>query len=273
MQVGFIGTGSMGSILINALISQEALQPSQIVASNRTPSKVEALAQVHSGLQVAYDNKDVAKKSDVLFLCVKPLEYRKALEQMADALTPKHLLITITSPVRIAELEQYVPCAVARVIPSITNAAASGLTLLEYGSRVVSQQREWIVALFSKISHPVEIEDQYLRVASDICSCGPAFMSYILQQMIQSAVEETSISRDAAVQLTTHMIIGLADLLKAQHFTLPELQQRVCVPGGITGEGLKALEKGIPGVFNDVFKRTHEKFAEDRVEMSKQFIT
>jgi competence protein ComER len=262
----------MGSILINSLIASKALQPNQIVASNRTPSKVEALAQIHAGLQVAYDNVDVAKRSDVIFLCVKPHEYRRALDQMADALTPSHLLITITSPVRLSELEKLIPCTVARVVPSITNAASSGLTLLEYGSRVTSVQREWIASLFSKVSHPVEIEEQYLRVSSDICSCGPAFMSYILQQMIQSAVEETKISREAAVQLTTHMIIGLADLLKGEYFTLPELQQRVCVPGGITGEGLKALEKGIPGVFNDVFRRTHEKFAEDRVEMSKQFV-
>lgn len=39
MKVGFIGTGSMGSLLIYALIQSGALEPRQIAASNRTPSK------------------------------------------------------------------------------------------------------------------------------------------------------------------------------------------------------------------------------------------
>jgi competence protein ComER len=109
-----------------------------------------------------------------------------------------------------------------------------------------------------------------LRVASDITSCGPAFLSYILQQMINDAVSETGVSQEAATYLTTQMFIGMADLLKADIFTLPSLQERVCVPGGITGEGLTALQNGIPGIFADVFRRTHAKFAEDQEQTERK---
>ncbi len=47
MKVGFIGTGSMGSILIEAFIQSGALNPEDIIASNRTASKVERLAAAY----------------------------------------------------------------------------------------------------------------------------------------------------------------------------------------------------------------------------------
>jgi competence protein ComER len=262
--IGIVGTGSMGSVLIEALLAGNALPPSQIVAYNRTPAKVEQLASRHPGLVVAASSADVAQRAQIVMLCVKPFEYKQALEQLVPALRNDHLLITITSPVEVHQLESLVPCAVARVVPSITNAACSGISLCEFGSRITEGQREEILSLFSHISHPVEVAESFLRVASDISSCGPAFLSYILQQMITEAAEETGISHAAATYLTTQMVIGMAELLKREIFTLPTLQERVCVPGGVTGEGLVALREGIPGVFRQVFRRTHAKFAEDR---------
>jgi competence protein ComER len=269
MIIGFVGTGSMGSLLLEAFIASQVAHPRQIIACNRTRSKVDILAQRYPGLIVANDNKEVAANANVLLLCVKPFEYKQALTQLAGALTEEHILVTITSPVILSELEQLVPCQVIRVVPSITNAAQSGLTLFEYGERSSPEARSTVLSLFSKISDPIEVEEKFLRVASDISSCGPAFISYILQQMIDAAVEETGISKEAATFLTTRMLVGMAELLEREIFSLPTLQERVCVPGGITGEGLLALKKGMPGIFNEVFKRTHAKFAEDRHEMSK----
>lgn len=271
-RIGFIGTGSMGTILIEALLSSKALSPGQIMIGNRTPAKSERLAELYPGLVVAPSNAELAEAAKVLLLCVKPLEYKVLLEQITPVLTPEHLLITITSPIKLSLLEERVPCAVARVVPSITNAARSGISLCEFGSRIDEAQKQYILKLFSSISHPTMVSEAFLRVTSDITSCGPAFLSYILQQMIQEAVNETGISEDAATYLTTQMFIGMADLLKEDIFTLPSLQQRVCVPGGITGEGLIPLKEGISGLFTEVYRRTHAKFAEDQ-ELVEQRLT
>lgn len=269
-RIGFIGTGSMGTILIEALLSSKALSPGQIMIGNRTPAKAERLAELYPGLVVAPSNAELAEAAKVLLLCVKPLEYKVLLEQITPVLTPEHLLITITSPIKLSLLEERVPCAVARVVPSITNAARSGISLCEFGSRIDEAQKQYILKLFSSISHPTMVSEAFLRVTSDITSCGPAFLSYILQQMIQEAVNETGISEDAATYLTTQMFIGMADLLKEDIFTLPSLQQRVCVPGGITGEGLIPLKEGIPGLFTEVYRRTHAKFAEDQEQVEQR---
>jgi competence protein ComER len=270
-RIGVIGTGSMGSILLEAWLSAKALSPDQLIVYNRTPAKAVGLAEKYPGMIVAQSNPELAQRSSIILLCVKPSEYNEMLGQLGPALTKNHLLITITSPIKLGQLEAHVPCPVARVVPSITNAAKSGISLCEFGPRVSEQQRESIFSLFSTISQPVEVSEAFLRVSSDITSCGPAFLSYILQQMILDAEKETGISHEAATYFVTHMLIGMGELLKQELFTLPSLQQRVCVPGGITGEGLTALQQDIPGIFADVFQRTHAKFAEDQELAQRQW--
>ncbi|MEJ8547482.1 late competence protein ComER [Brevibacillus borstelensis] len=267
-RIGVVGTGSMGSLLIDALIASKALSPSQIIAYNRTIAKAETVAGRHPGLVVAACNAQVAQEAAVLLLCVKPLEYSKVLLELRDWLTSDHILITITSPIQLEHLESLVPCPVARVVPSITNAAGSGVSLCEFGKRITPEWRERILSLFTAISQPIEVPEPFLRVASDISSCGPAFLSYILRNMINDAMEETGISEEAASHLAMQMVIGMGELFKKELFSFASLEKRVCVPGGITGEGLIALQNGIPGVFREVFKRTHTKFAED-LEMVK----
>lgn len=270
MQLGFIGTGSMGSILIDAFIASKSVLPNQIIAHNRTPAKAIQLAERYPGLVVARDNAQVVENSQVVLLCVKPSEYQQALADIASLLTRQHLLITIASPIKLAELEELLPCPVARVIPSITNAARSGLTLCEFGTNVTEEIRQTIFTLFSEISSPIEVPGTFVRVSADLSSCGPAFVSYLLQQMIAAASEETGISVEAATYITSQMVIGMAELLKQEIFTLTALEERVCVPKGITGEGLIPLKERIPGVFNEVFRRTQMKFAEDMEETSLQ---
>ena len=52
--------------------------------------------------------------------------------------------------------------------------------------------------------------------------------------------------------MASEMIIGLGELLKQGHYTLPSLQEKVCVKGGITGEGIKVMEEELGDVFEHV---------------------
>jgi competence protein ComER len=122
-----------------------------------------------------------------------------------------------------------------------------------------------------KISKPVQINEKITRVASDIVSCGPAFFSYLLQAFITAAVNETGIDNKTATIMASEMIVGLGELLKQGHYTLPSLQEKVCVKGGITGEGIKIMEKELGDVFEHLYQATHAKFREDLEKVELQF--
>ncbi len=271
MNVGIIGTGNMGTILIESFIESRAVAPSSLYITNRTLSKTDKLKNQYPELTIEKCAEDIVAVADVVFICIKPLDIYPLLTKLAPILRPNQCIVSITSPLSVRQIESVVNCNVARAIPSITNRALSGVSLLTFGENCSSEYQEYLSELFQHISIPVLIEDKVTRVASDIVSCGPAFFSYLLQQFIISAVEETEISKEQATELASGMIVGMGKLIDKGIFTLPTLQEKVCVKGGVTGEGIKVMEQELGEMFNHLFHKTHEKYYEDIREVTEQF--
>ncbi|WP_028544890.1 late competence protein ComER [Paenibacillus taiwanensis] len=271
MNVGFIGTGSMGTILIESLIQSGALEPDQVVATNRTFNKVQRLASQYPGLHAVTSIEETVKASSIVFLCVKPLEYKKVVEEISAHDRADLILVSITSPVLIHHLEHQLTCKIAKIIPSITNYVWSGASICIYGSRIQTEDRLLLEQLMMSISRPIQIEEQYTRITSDISSCGPAFIAFFVQKWVDEAVLETGINRDEAARLASEMLIGTGKLLTEGGLSLEQLQQRVAVPGGITAEALRLLNEKLDGVFQQLIHVTHAKYEEDLDKVSTLF--
>ncbi|MCC3356650.1 late competence protein ComER [Bacillus sp. REN16] len=271
MNIGFIGTGNMGKILIESFVESLAIPPSKLIITNRTIEKAIVIKNSLPDITVASSNEEVVRACDLIFICVKPLEIHPLLHQLSSSLTSNKCIVSITSPISVEQLESLVNCQVARIIPSITNRALTGVSLFTFGGRISSRFKDYLEFLFEQISSPVHINHEITRVASDIVSCGPAFFTYLLRRFVDAAVKETKITEEQATKLASEMIIGMGNLLEKEIYTLPALQEKVCVKGGVTGEGINAIEKHIGELFEEVFRSTHRKFDEDIYEVGKQF--
>jgi pyrroline-5-carboxylate reductase len=71
IKVGFIGYGSMGSMLVNSFISSGALTPGEIIVSTRTKSKLDLLKNQWGDIVIAGDNTEAARQAKYIFVCVK----------------------------------------------------------------------------------------------------------------------------------------------------------------------------------------------------------
>ncbi|WP_410514391.1 late competence protein ComER [Paenibacillus sp. BR2-3] len=263
MKVGFIGTGSMGSLLIEAFLSSGALQPQDVLASNRSTLRLVQLEQRHPGIQVCGSNRDTASRSDIVFLCVKPLEFKALTDEIGPCLHSDQIVVSITSPVQLYHLESSLPAKIAKVIPSITHRIKGGASLCVFGDRLNNEDRRSLLNLLSFIGMPVEIRENHTRIASDFSSCGPAFLSYFIEVWIGAAIEATGIDEALISTLAGEMLLGTGKLLTEGNFTPQELQERVAVPGGITAEALNHLRCSLEGVFERLITTTHNKYDED----------
>lgn len=273
MKIGMIGTGNMGKILIDAFIESAVIAPSNITITNRTIEKAEEIKKSYPNINVVNSNSQVVASADLIFICVKPLQIHSLLKELEEDLTSNKCIVSITSPISVPQLESVVNCGVARIIPSITNRALSGVSLFTFGESCSEHYRDFLETIFSQISTPVHIDNDITRVASDIVSCGPAFFSYLLQRFVGAAVNETKITEEQATTLASGMIIGMGKLLEKEIFTLPTLQKKVCVKGGVTGEGIKVLEAEVGEMFEHLYNSTHEKYYEDIDLITEQFKT
>jgi len=263
VSIGFIGTGSMGNILISSFIRSGAVNANEIIASNRTRGNSDALRNRFPGLIAANNNIETVQQSNITFICVKPLEFKQVIEQIRPYVKREQIIVSITSPVLIAHLEEQLPCKIAKVIPSITNQVCSGASLCMYGSRMEAEDRKLLDQLLRSISTPLSIDEQFARVTSDISSCGPAFLCFFVQKLIDASVEETGICREEATKIAAEMVLGTGRLLTSGEYTPETLQHSVCVPGGVTAEGIRLMTSELEGMFNKLIQTTHTKYEDD----------
>lgn len=250
----------MGSMLIRAFLqSTPSSDLIEVVACNRSPEKLAHLKSRHPQLEVAATPAETVERSDIVFLCVKPGDARAVIDQILPALREDHYFISINSKVSIAEMEAQLPCRVAKVIPSITQVAMSGVSLVMYGERLCEAERHAVESLMERISKPYEVAEEDLRVCSDLSSCGPAFLALLLREFALAAVRQGGIPRDLADSLVKDMTLGVGKLLTQEGFEFEDIIRRVAVPGGITAEGIKVLQPSLHGVFDQLLVTTRSK--------------
>ena len=264
MRAGFIGIGSMGGMLVRALLRSKALQADEVWAANRSPAKLALLAHDFPDIHVATP-KQLAAKCDLIFLCVGSAEAASVLAQMDAELYPGQLLITTAGVIPLRALEDRVPCRVAKLIPSITQEIGAGIALLMYGSRMTAEDRNLLDKLLSGICRPLVIPESLARPTIGLSSGGPALLAYLLQSMADEAVRSNpELSPELARKLVQETAAATIRLLHEGNMTTQEVIGRVAVPGGMTAHAIQILSRHVPQAWQAIFRETADREAKAR---------
>lgn len=252
-QYGFIGTGSMGSMLIRKCIGSGLVAPDAISASSKSGISARALAGT-TGITAEPSNRTVAGNADVLVICVKPLEVRGVLDEVRDVLKPGALLISIAACVSLENLRDWtggnVHCV--RVIPSVTAEENAGISLVAWGHGVTPGDKKLVLGLLNAISTAVEIDERDFDLYTNLTSCGPALIVAMLREFAGAAARTGTIPPGLAEYLVKETMIGTARILEDDQVTFDTVIERVATKGGTTEEGVKVLQARLPAVMDDV---------------------
>ena len=252
--LGFIGTGHMGSMLIRKFIETGAADPADIIASNRTREKAGLLSR-DLGIQLG-GNIDVAAQSDVIFLCVKPLDVMGVLRELRYELTPDKLLISVAGDFNLAKIASMSRARATRVIPSIGSESLKGVSLVVFGGNTTDSDRALILRLFRAIGHPIEVEEKDLDILIVLTSSGPAYISAVMKELVLAATRK-GVDADLAERLVKETLEGTSELQAKESFD--DLITRVATKGGSTEEGVKAIQKHAPAMFDELLVATKAK--------------
>ncbi|WP_298668523.1 pyrroline-5-carboxylate reductase [uncultured Methanofollis sp.] len=250
-QIGIIGTGSMGGMLVRSFVGSGAVRPDAIVASNRTAAKRRALA-AETGIRCGRDNREVAGGADVVFLCVRPSEVRGVLCELRDELSPEKVLVSIAAGVLLEDLQAWTEARVVRVIPALTSEVLKGASLVAFGERATEEDRETVLALLNAIGRAVEVEERDIEALTLLTSCGPAFVAALMEEMAAAAVRQGGVRPDLAKLLVKETLMGTAGLIEESDFG--RLIARVATPGGVTEKGVAVIRERGPGMFDGMMR-------------------
>jgi len=257
---GFIGTGSMGSMLIRKFIGTGMIAPGNITASSKNGNSARALAG-QTGITAAPSNTAVAEQAEVLFICVKPAEVRGVLDEVWGVLQHGVLVVSIAGSVTLADLAHQagLHARVARVIPAVTAEQEAGVSLVAFGRAVTPEDRALVLSLFSAIGTAVETEESNFDLYADLTSCAPAFIAAMMREYAAAAVRTGAVEPAVAEFLVRKTLGGTARILDNDGTTFDDLIRRVATKGGTTEEGVKVLDARLPAVFDEVLRATEKR--------------
>ena len=257
---GFIGTGSMGSMLVRKFISTGMIAPSDITASSKTGLSARALKE-KTGISAGSSNIAVAANANVLFICVKPAVVRSVLEEVRSVLKKNVLIVSIAGSVTLADLRDLAgpQHRYVRVMPTVTLEEEAGVSLVAWGPGVNPEDRERILSLFNGIGTAAETKESNFDLYADLTSCAPAFIAVMMREFAAAASRTGAIGPDQAEFFIRRTLAGTARVLDDDGTGFDAIISRVSTKGGITEEGVKVLEVRLPGVFDEMLEATKEK--------------
>ena len=258
-KTGFIGYGSMGSMIVQGLLDKKCLEPHTILISTRHPADLTDLLVKYPSVQVAESNRALVLECHRVFLCTRPLDAVHVLSEIYGVLKPDTHLVSIAACLPIELISRFFSGGITRVVPSLTGEMSSGVTLLCHNSIVTHSAALETEEIFRALGKVVVIDEENVEVASDLTSCGPALIAVLVEEFARAASRHSTLSSEQARALIIPTLSGTARLLDEKGYSIETILSRVATPGGITEDGAQLLGSEMPAVYDTLIQRTLEK--------------
>lgn len=240
LHIGFVGTGRIARALIAGLIQREQ---TVIAGFDKVPA---ALASITADYPVlsCLSIEELARKSQVIILAVKPYQMEEVLGELKPALSTRHLLISVAAGISSEFIRKYSheEIRVIRVMPNTPAFVGMGMTALCRGKLATNEDLILASDLFSSIGQVALLDESQMDAATALSGSGPAYMFHILDSLAEGGVQ-CGLSPAEALLLGAQTMIGAATMVLSGQKSPAELKQDVTTPGGTTEAGLKVMDE------------------------------
>lgn len=243
-KVAMLGAGKMGGILLTALLRSGLLAPDQVVATVAHAERVAAV-QAKLGVRCIDDNLAAAQQSDLIIVAVKPTQVIELMKQIAPALSPGKVILSIAASVTTSAIEAAAghEIAVIRAMPNTPARLGAGMTAVVRGRYATDAQTALAERMFRTVGRVVEVDEKHMDAVTGLSGSGPAFLYIILEALTEAGVN-VGLPREVATQLAAQTAYGAARMVLETGAHPALLKDEVTTPAGCTVDGILELEAG-----------------------------
>lgn len=270
-KVGFIGYGSMGSVILKGFLQSGALNSNQIIISTRTRSKLSEIKDAYPEVEIAPNNGITAYNSDLIFLFIGTSQVKPVIEEIKKFLSEDTHIVYISAALEMDVVEAVFKGKITKVIPSLTSEVLEGVSLICHNNTVTVEESQIVNTLFSSIGDIKIVDEGDFDVGADITSCAPAFIAKIFREFSLEASKNSNFSREETEEMVIKTLYGTSKLLYEKNFGFDDLISAVATKGGITEEGIKVLDSNMAEIFDNLFRKTIEKHEIIKRELEEQY--
>ncbi len=239
-RLGFIGGGKLAGSVIRGLVRARYCPPGSILVSEPHQATREILEH-ETGVSVTAENAEVAEKSELIFVGVKPAVVAPVLTELAPRLERK-VVVSLAAGVRLAAMERLAAAHFMRAMTNTPSAICRAATALASGARTTDHELSVVREIFAAIGVVVEIAEDQIDAVTALAGSGPAFVYTVIEALARGG-EKTGLAGKAALSLAIQTVLGAAQLASETKMAPEELRRMVVTPGGTTAAGLTAMEE------------------------------
>ena len=244
IRIGFLGAGQMAAALARGWLAAGLTTPATCRASDPVPA-ARAKFQEQTGCPAGADNREVVSASDVLVLAVKPQSMPALLDEIRNAVTDRHLIISIAGGITLKQLADGLLAnyRLVRVMPNTPCLLCASAAAFAAGPGAKAEDAALVEKLFNAVGKAFALPESLLDAVTGLSGSGPAYVYVMIEALADGGVR-MGLPRDAALTLAAQTVLGSARMVLETKQHPGVLKDAVASPGGTTIAGLHALERG-----------------------------
>ncbi|GAB3118581.1 pyrroline-5-carboxylate reductase [Glaciibacter psychrotolerans] len=255
--IAFLGAGSMARAILAGLLAPGVSVEGGIRVTNRSAEKAGDFDDSDRVTAWATEIEPEANRlavagARIVVVAVKPAMVPALLTEIADALAPGTLVVSVAAGVTIATFEALLPesVSVIRSMPNTPAVVGKAVTGVSAGTRSTDTDLALAVELFETVGTVLVVPENKLDALSTISGSGPAYVFYLIEQFTRTAIDKGFTAAEAAT-LVEGTFLGASTLLEASDQGPAELRRQVTSPNGTTERAIEEFEKiDLKGIFD-----------------------
>ena len=190
------------------------------------------------------DNKEVAKKADVLFLSVKPQFYAEVIAEIKEIIDESKLIITIAPGKTLSWLEGQFgkKVKIVRTMPNTPAMVGEGMTAACKNELVTEEDMVLAMEILNSFGKTEVVSEHLIDAVVAVSGSSPAYVYIMIEAMADAAVAE-GMPRAQAYKFAAQAVCGSAKMVLETGKHPGELKDMVCSPAGTTIEAVRVLEE------------------------------
>ncbi len=241
--IGFIGGGNMAEAIVKGLISG-GVPSESIMISEPLPFRRNFLSSEYAAI-VTDDNLDVARRSDIIVLAVKPQIAASVLSALEPVVSGANLIVSIMAGISTTYIENILAKGihVVRAMPNTAALVRSAATAICAGRNADNVDMALARSVFEQTGVVIEVSEKQMDAVTGLSGSGPAYVCTFMEALSDAGVKN-GLTREASLELALQTVLGTALMIRetGEHPAL--LREKVASPGGTTIAAIHELEKG-----------------------------
>ena len=253
--IGFIGGGNMAEALIKGMTSKGM---KEIVVSEPREERGNELQRLY-GIKTTTSNREVAAICDIIILAVKPQNMEAVLEEIANDITDKKMVVSIAAGINLSYLASKLRTElIIRVMPNTPALVQEGMSVMSLCGCFYGKELDMVKSILMSVGKVLVLPEEQMNAVTALSGSGPAFVALFIEAMTDAGVK-LGLNRSDASELAVQTLLGTAKLLDTG-MSAENLIKMVTSPGGTTAAGLKVFEeKVLKAIVEAALKAAHDR--------------